>query len=144
MISLGLLEPSYLSMCPALNLFGHTTCLSGAARVWKSPLPNGVTSLAGERHGGVSDHALRCLWSSMMLRRLSWSRPQSCYRRYCVICHHVSLSARRWLSLAAAAAASLRTHFARLCNLLSTEVSCLSPLLCQSDKGRLFECHALN
>jgi hypothetical protein len=35
-----------------------TTYLSDGARAWKPLLPNGVTSLVGERRGGVDDLAL--------------------------------------------------------------------------------------
>jgi hypothetical protein len=47
------------------------TCLSGGARAQKSPLPDGLTSLARERHGGVGDLTLRPLRSLMMLQRSS-------------------------------------------------------------------------
>jgi hypothetical protein len=45
MNSSGLLEPSYLSMCPALNFSSQMTCLSGAARAQKPPLPSGASVL---------------------------------------------------------------------------------------------------
>jgi hypothetical protein len=50
-----------LSMCPALNFSGQTTYLSDGAIAQKPPLPDGVTSLTGERGGGVDDLALKCL-----------------------------------------------------------------------------------
>jgi hypothetical protein len=111
MNSSRLLESSYLLMCLALNSSGQTTCLSGVARAWKPPVLDGVTSLAGERRGGVDDLALRHLRSSITLRRSSQSWSYSRYRRFCVIRRRASLSARRRLSLADAAA-SLQAHFA--------------------------------
>jgi hypothetical protein len=48
-------------MCPTFNFSGQTTCLSGATRARKPPLPNGVTYLVGEHHKGVGDLALRHL-----------------------------------------------------------------------------------
>jgi hypothetical protein len=52
-------------MCLALNFYSQMTCLSGRARARKSPLPDGVTSLAREHHEGVGDLALRCLLTSL-------------------------------------------------------------------------------
>jgi hypothetical protein len=109
-------------MCPPLNFSGQTTCLSSAARAWKPPLPDGVTSLVGERHRGVGDLALRHLRSSIMLQRSSWLRPYSYCQQFCVIRRRTLLSARRRLPLADAAA-SLWACFARLSDRLPMEGS---------------------
>jgi hypothetical protein len=50
-----------VDMLDLLNLSCQTISLSDGARARKSPLPDGVTSLAGEHHGGVGDLALRLL-----------------------------------------------------------------------------------
>jgi hypothetical protein len=42
----------------ALNFSVQTTSLSDGARARKLSIPDGVTSLAGERRGGVGDLAL--------------------------------------------------------------------------------------
>jgi hypothetical protein len=142
-------------MCPTLNSSGQTTCLSGAARARKLPLLDGVTSLTEEPRGGVDDLALRHLLLSMLLWRSSRSRPLSRSRRCLVIHRHASLPARWRLSLADAAG-SLQARFARSIidirfssrvvgrSLCYDVVHRLSPLLCQSDKGRAFRCHTLN
>jgi hypothetical protein len=117
-----LLDPSYLSMCPALNFSDQITCLSGGARAQKPPLPDGVTSLTGERRGGVDDLALTHLWSSMMLQRSSRSRTHSRRWRFWVIRRHASLSAR-WRLPLANDVASLRTLFAQSFDWLSTDGS---------------------
>jgi hypothetical protein len=49
MNSSRLLEPSYLSIGPSLNLSCQETCLSDGARARKLPLPDGVAA-----HFGVS------------------------------------------------------------------------------------------
>jgi hypothetical protein len=46
---LGLLDSSYLSIGPGLNLSDQVTCLSLGARVQNAPLPDGVGAHAGER-----------------------------------------------------------------------------------------------
>jgi hypothetical protein len=155
MNSSGLLDPSYLSMCPALNFSSQTTCLSSAARARKSSLPGGVTPHTGERRGGVGGLALRCLRSSITLQRSPRSSSYSCIRWFCVIRQRASLSAR-WRLPLADEAASLQAHFARSVadgrfssgivdrSFCYDVVGHLSPLLCQSDKGRAFRCHALN
>jgi hypothetical protein len=123
MNSLGLLDPSYLLMCPALNCSSQTTYLSdGGASARKSPLPDGVTSLAREHCGGVGDLTLRRLRSSMILRRSSLSRPHYRRWRFQVIRRHTSLLARRRLPLADDAV-SLWALFARSFDRLSTNGS---------------------
>jgi hypothetical protein len=57
MNSSRLLDPSYLLMCSVLNLSDHLTSLSGAARVQKLPLPDGMSSPARDQRGGVNDLA---------------------------------------------------------------------------------------
>jgi hypothetical protein len=146
-------------MCPALNFSGHLTCLSGVARARKPPLPDGITPPARDRRGGVDDLALRCLQSSMMLWRSSRSWPLSRNSRFRVIRHCASLSARRWLPLTedvvhfrlASPRLIVRLVISRRLSLRVADrslyydvVCCLSPLLCQSNKGRAFRCHALN
>jgi hypothetical protein len=49
----GLLEPSYLSMDPGLNLSSQATYLSDGARAQKPPLPARVVTRSGEHRGGV-------------------------------------------------------------------------------------------
>jgi hypothetical protein len=146
-------------MCPALNFSGHLICLSGVVRARKPPLPDGITSPARDHRGGVADLALRCLQSSMMLWRSSRSWPLSRNWRFRVIRHCASLSARRRLPLTEDAihfGLALPHLIVRLVinrrlssrvagrSLYYDVVCCLSPLLCQSNKGRAFRCHALN
>jgi hypothetical protein len=115
----GLLEPSYLSMCPTLNISGQTTYLSDGATTRKPLLPDGVTSLTGERRGGVDDLFLRRIRSSMKLWRSSRSRPYSRRLRFKVIQRHASLSAK-WRLPLADDAASLQALFSRSFDRLPT------------------------
>jgi hypothetical protein len=62
-----LLDPSYRSMWPALNLSGHRTSLSGPTRAQKPLLPTMATSPARFCHGGLGVLALTRLQSSMTL-----------------------------------------------------------------------------
>jgi hypothetical protein len=52
MNSLGLLEPSYLSIDQGLNLSSQATYLSSGAREQNAPLPDGVGARNGEHRGG--------------------------------------------------------------------------------------------
>jgi hypothetical protein len=112
MNSSGLLEPSYRSMLPALNLSGHLTSLSGPARAQKLLLPLMATSSTRDRHDGVGILALMCLRSSMTLRRSSRSWPYSCMVWFWVMRHRASLLARWQLPLTDEAA-SLQARLAR-------------------------------
>jgi hypothetical protein len=73
MNSSRLLESSYLSIGPDLNLSGQETYLSVGATVQNPPLSDGVAAHSGERSGGDGDLARRRLLSSMTLRRSSRS-----------------------------------------------------------------------
>jgi hypothetical protein len=57
MNSSGLLEPSYLSIGPGLNLSGQETYLSAGARAQKPPLSDGVGAHSRECCGGDGDLA---------------------------------------------------------------------------------------
>jgi hypothetical protein len=68
---LRLLEPSYVSIGPGLNLSGQVTCLGLGAKALNVPLQDGVAARAGERQWGDGDLAVVHLLSSMMLHRSS-------------------------------------------------------------------------
>jgi hypothetical protein len=157
MNSSGLLDLSYLLMCPALNFSSQMTCLSGGARAWKLPLPDGVTSLDGEHRVEVGDVSLRCLWSSMMLRKLSQSQSYSHIWR-CWVIHRCMLLSARWRLLLTGDAIHFRLAspdrsigcrqkvLLEGCRPITLLWHSLppQPLVCQSDKGRAFRCHMLN
>jgi hypothetical protein len=67
----GFVGPIILVDVPNLEFFWLGDVPKWWSQSTKTTLPNGVTSLAGEDHGGVSDLALRCLQLSMMLWRSS-------------------------------------------------------------------------
>jgi hypothetical protein len=77
------------------NTAGHRTCLSGPARARNPPFPTGAASSAREHRGGDGVLSLRCLRSSMALRRSSRSRPYSHTTRFWVMRLHASCADRR-------------------------------------------------
>jgi hypothetical protein len=58
---LRIAEPVIFVNVPGLELFWRDNMPERCSQSTETTLPDGVTSLAGERCGGVDDVALRCI-----------------------------------------------------------------------------------